>query len=126
MALFEQKNLYALYRQSTIDNLINIEIEPELYIAYLQTNWRPTPLWDIETGVRYNFYVSDTTYRNLAPRFSAKYKLTETTNLKFATGIYHQYLHRVAMAFVSSYGPHLISIKENQHQLILLVDFKKN
>jgi hypothetical protein len=31
-----------------------------------------------------------------------KYRLSETVNLKAAAGIYHQYLHRIPMAFISS------------------------
>ncbi len=99
---FEQKNLHGVYQEKFPSGLVDVDARRTHYVGYLQTNWKPNNRWDIKTGLRYNYFDSDKDYQNIGPRFSAKYKLTETVNLKFATGIYHQYLHRVAMAFVSS------------------------
>jgi len=99
---FEQKNLHGVYQEKFPSGLVDVDAYRTHYVGYLQANWKPNNRWDIKTGLRYNYFNSDKDYQNIGPRFSAKYKLSETTNLKFATGIYHQYLHRVAMAFVSS------------------------
>jgi len=99
---FEQKNLHGVYQEKFPSGLVDVDAHRTHYVGYLQANWKPNSRWDIKTGLRYNYFDSEKDYQNIGPRFSAKYKLTETTNLKFATGIYHQYLHRVAMAFVSS------------------------
>jgi len=131
---FEQKNLHGVYQEKFPSGLVDVDAYRTHYVGYLQANWKPNNRWDIKTGLRYNYFNSDKDYQNIGPRFSAKYKLSETTNLKFATGIYHQYLHRVAMAFVSSlwttsdqWGCSNKSIiKENQHQHILLEVFRKN
>ena len=53
------------------------------------------------TGLRYNIFKSDKTFQNLAPRFSAKYHITDKINLKAASGIYYQYLHCVPRFIVA-------------------------
>jgi len=98
---FEQKNLHVLYRQTWDDGKVNVENRPEHYIGYVQTFWKPDPRWDIELGLRLNRFVSDTTFINISPRLTAKYKLSEKSNLKFATGMYSQYLHRIPRFFVT-------------------------
>lgn len=98
---FEQKNLHVQYRQTFPGGTVNVDKKPRHYVGYLQTNWRPTPRWDIQAGVRYNLFDSEKTFQDWEPRFSAKYRLTNTVNIKAATGIYHQYLHRIARPFFS-------------------------
>ena len=98
---FEQKNLHGIYEQLSTEGEIRIDNKPGLLAAYIQGNWKPTPLWDIETGLRYNLFKSDTTFQNIAPRFSMKYRISDKVNLKAATGIYYQYLHKVPRFFVS-------------------------
>jgi carboxypeptidase-like protein/TonB-dependent receptor-like protein len=100
---FEQKNMHGVFKQNFPKGLVDVDSYRTHYVGYLQTNWKPTNRWDIKAGLRYNYFDSDKDFQNLGPRFSAKYKLTESTNLKFATGIYHQYLHRVTTAFISSF-----------------------
>jgi len=98
---FEQKNLWVVYEQSFPGGQVDVFGAPKHYIAYLQGNWKPTWKWDIEAGLRYNLFNSDTTYQHLSPRFSAKYRLTDKINLKAATGLYYQYLHRIPRFIVS-------------------------
>ncbi len=98
---FEQKNLHVLYRQTFPGGTVDVDKRPTHYVGYLQTNWRPTPRWDIQAGIRYNYFNSEKQFQNWEPRFSAKYRLTNTINLKAAVGNYHQYLHRIARPFFS-------------------------
>jgi hypothetical protein len=98
---FEQKNLHVTYRQTFPGGSVNVDQRPEHYVGYLQTNWRPTLRWDIEAGLRYNYFAGEKNFQDWEPRFSAKYRLSETINLKAATGVYHQYLHRIPRTFAS-------------------------
>ena len=98
---FEQKNLHLKYQQEFPGGEVDVTSDPNHYIAYIQGNWHPTSRWDIETGLRLNYFDSDTSFNNFAPRFSAKYRLTEKINLKAAAGIYYQYLHRIPRFIVS-------------------------
>jgi len=92
---FEQKNMMMRYQQLGAENDIDIHMTPRHYIGYFQTTWRPSVRWEIETGLRYNLFSNDTTFQNLEPRFSMKYRATDKINFKATTGIYHQYLHRI-------------------------------
>ena len=49
----------------------------------------------MDAGLRYNLFQADRTFQNLDPRLAVKYRLTDKINLKAATGLYHQYLHRI-------------------------------
>ncbi len=99
---FEQKNLHLIFEQQFPGGLISIDTRNKHYAAYVLANWRPTPRWDIEPGLRFNYFDADTSFTNFAPRFSAKYRLTDAINLKAAAGVYYQYLHHVPRAFVAN------------------------
>jgi hypothetical protein len=98
----EHKRLRFLYKFSWNAGLTDIDLKPVSTNAYISTNWRPNPLWDIEAGVRYNYFREDRTFEGIDPRFSIKYRLSETSNLKFAAGMYHQYMNRIPRLFIAS------------------------
>lgn len=99
---FEQKNVSGGLKQRFTGGRVDVSKHRILYTLYLNSKWKPNPLWDIEFGVRANYFDSDKDYKNLDPRLSIKYRLTETSNLKFATGIYHQYANRIPRLFFVS------------------------
>ena len=99
---FEHKLLRFLYKFDWDSGLTNVDTKPTSTSGYISTNWRPTPLWDIEAGIRYNNYSEGENFNTVDPRFSVKYRLTETSNLKFATGVYHQFINRIPRLFISS------------------------
>ena len=99
---FEQKNIKTYYKEEFSNGLVISDKERKQYTGYLTTNWRPTEDWDIELGARYDLFHSDKDYTSLDPRLSIKYRLDETTNLKFSTGVFHQYLHRIPRYFITS------------------------
>ena len=99
---FEQKNVSGGLKQKFTGGRVDVSKHRILYTLYLNSKWKPNPLWDIEFGVRANYFDSDKDYKNLVPRLSIKYRLTETSNLKFATGIYHQYANRIPRLFFVS------------------------
>ena len=92
---FEQKNMHLRFRQAFPAGLIDVDETPEHYVLYGKGSLRPSPLWDIEVGLRYNLFAADKAFHNFDPRFSLKYRLSEVTSIKAAAGIYHQYLHRI-------------------------------
>lgn len=109
--VLEEKNLNVEYSQDFPEGHIHMQYEPTHLVLYTTTSLRPTPRWEIETGLRLNQFRSDKTFRNLAPRLAVKHRLTDTVNLRAATGVYYQYLHRVPrFAFTD------ILISSNQHQ----------
>ncbi len=96
---FEQKNLKGIYRQEFPGGMIDMDKKYTHYAAYASVNYKPTVLWDLSLGLRANYFDSDDNYQGLDPRFSVKYRLTETVNLKAAAGIYHQYMAKIPRGF---------------------------
>ncbi|MBX7151035.1 TonB-dependent receptor [bacterium] len=96
---FEQKNIQCRYYQSFPGGIFDVPAEPRQYTGYAQTNFKPTRRWDIEMGLRYDLFDTDKKYQSLDPRLSIKYQLNDASNVKFAAGRYHQYLHRVPRPF---------------------------
>jgi len=92
---FEQKNIKGVYYQSESEQTIDILQEPRHYVGYFQGAWKPFTDLEVKGGLRYNYFDTDTSFQHIEPRLSLKYRLTDKINLKAATGIYHQYLHRI-------------------------------
>lgn len=99
---FEEKNIHGVFFEDFPGGKVDAGKHRNQYTGYLTSSWRPGDLWDIEAGVRYDYFNSDKDYQNLDPRLSLKYRLTETSNLKFSTGIFHQYLNRIPRLFLTS------------------------
>jgi hypothetical protein len=99
---FEQKNLHGVFEEHFPLGMVDVDAYRKHYVLYYQSNWKPTGRWDIKGGIRYNYFDSQRDFQNIDPRLSVKYRLTGTTNLKISTGLYHQYLHRISAAFITS------------------------
>ncbi|MBD3225148.1 MAG: TonB-dependent receptor plug domain-containing protein [Caldithrix sp.] len=98
---FENKNLQSGYDQFFPGGMVDVYKRRTHYIGYGSVNWQPTKPWQIKGGLRYNYFDSDETFSDWAPRFSTKYRLTKTISLKASLGAYHQYLHRIPRPFIS-------------------------
>jgi len=98
---FEHKNLQTRLQQDNPGVVVDVDRDRTFSTGYLSVNWRPTPKWMIEPGLRYSLFASDKEFSDWAPRFSAKYRLTETINLKASSGIYYQYLHKIPRPFIA-------------------------
>jgi len=61
---------------------------------YGQDEWRPSPLWTLEAGLRNELSTLGTYYR-LSPRLSAMRVLDERTRLKLSLGQYYQFFQAV-------------------------------
>ncbi len=98
---FEHKNLHTNLQQDSPGGIIDVERDRDHSVGYLSLDWQPLSNWYINPGLRYNYFEADRSFSDWAPRFSTKYRLTETINLKFATGRYYQYLNRVPRPFIA-------------------------
>jgi outer membrane receptor protein involved in Fe transport len=98
---YEFKKLDYAYQQKFPGGTIDVVRGRYHYIGYASFNYSPYPRLSFDLGLRYNYFDSNVDYKNWAPRFSGKFRLSETSNLKFSTGLYHQYLHRIPRAFVA-------------------------
>lgn len=96
---FEHKWLDGRYRQSWPGGKVDAGGAPQHSSGYIALNWKPSALWDINTGFRMHFFNSEKNYYNPSPRLAVKYRATDTINLKVAVGRYHQYLHRITRPF---------------------------
>lgn len=99
---FEQKNVSGGLKQDFIGGKVDVAKYRRLFSTYFTTTWQPNILWNIEAGLRADYFDSDKDYKNLDPRLSIKYRLTETSNLKFSTGLFHQYANRIPRLFFVS------------------------
>ncbi|MEJ2543506.1 MAG: TonB-dependent receptor [Calditrichaceae bacterium] len=98
---YEYKRLSYAYEEDFPGGIVDINRDRIHYVGYVSLGWQPTDRWKIDSGIRYNYFDSNVDFKNWAPRFSAKYRLTENSNLKLAIGRFHQYLHRVPRAFIA-------------------------
>ncbi len=96
------QNVGITYGLSTSDGAINFDGPTRKYTGYAILSWQPDPLWDLEAGLRFEQFRSSATFTHVDPRVAIKYRLSETSSLKIATGIYHQYMDSVDRLFFAS------------------------
>jgi hypothetical protein len=99
---FENKNVEGGLKQNFAGGKVDVWKYRYLYSLYFSTSWKPSVLWDIEAGIRGDYFVSDINFKNIDPRLTIKYRLTDASNLKFSTGIFHQYANRIPRLFFVS------------------------
>lgn len=76
--------------------VVNLEVPDEAYSAFAQANYRITPVFSVQTGLRANRYAM----RNLTtfdPRIALRYQLDADVAVKAAWGLYHQYFRLASM-----------------------------
>ncbi len=98
----EHKLLHELYDQQFSTQKILLDNTRQLSSAYLSADYKPFDDLSLEAGLRTYYFNTDDNFVNFEPRFSAKYKLTDKSNVKFATGLYHQYINRIPRLFLTS------------------------
>jgi hypothetical protein len=97
---FEQKMLDLDYFFEDQGMIIDIQQSGIQSAFYGILNWKPSYKWDIEMGMRFTHFKIDKLAQDWAPRFSAKYRLSDTSILRAAAGRYYQYLHRIPRLFI--------------------------
>jgi len=72
--------------------LMDYQRESQFYSSYIQDDWKISPLFNIQSGVRLTYYnLGD--YFRADPRIGARYRLQDNINLKASFGVYHQYFY---------------------------------
>ncbi|HGY55980.1 MAG TPA: TonB-dependent receptor [Caldithrix abyssi] len=98
---FEQKNLSTVMQSDSPGGILDLNRKRSYLSAYTALQYRPTSRWLVEGGLRYNHFQADRPFNDWAPRFSLKYRLSKSMNLKASTGIYYQYLHKIPRPFIA-------------------------
>ncbi len=99
---FEQKFLGGMLLQIFQQGKADVSKQRRHTMLYGSLSYHPLDKLIIDAGLRANYFFSDKTYVDYEPRFSAKYRLGETYNLKVAAGKYYQYLNRIPRLFFTS------------------------
>ena len=99
---FEQKNVSGGLVQEFPGGIADVMRTRKLYSVYGSTSWKPSILWDIEAGLRGDYFKAEKIFTNLDPRLTIKYRLSEQANLKFSSGMFHQYANRIPRLFFIS------------------------
>jgi hypothetical protein len=86
------------------ENKYEFITRPKQIALYAQDEWNASPLLKLQTGVRAE-HQTLTHSTTVGPRFSARYFLSENFALKFATGIYYQYLNAIPIGESSGFSP---------------------
>lgn len=92
---FERKHFDVRFLSLGPGREVRVKTTPVHSVGYLQSTWRPQNIWDISAGLRFNHFSSDKDFVSWEPRFSVKYRVDTKQSVKFATGTYHQFLHRI-------------------------------
>ncbi len=98
----EQKYLRFSYREEFSEGLVDFVNKSRLSTLYADVRYRPDILWEIDLGLRTSAYLGEQKIVNPEPRFSVKYRLSESSSVKFSAGRYFQYLNRIQQMFISS------------------------
>lgn len=99
---YEYKIINNLLYEDLTSKKIDITRQVNYQTGFVTTAWNPSASLNIEAGLRFDYFNSQTEYKNLDPRISFKYHLNESTNLKFSAGIYHQYINRLPRLFIAN------------------------
>ncbi|MCC7429882.1 TonB-dependent receptor [bacterium] len=93
---------------------VKVDKNKTLLSFFAKHEWKATDLLFVDYGFRGNSYLTgNTTYSDLGPRISAKYRYSTETTFKASAGYFYQYLHRLPRFIVSdvwtssdaNYGP---------------------
>ncbi|MDZ7722547.1 MAG: TonB-dependent receptor [candidate division KSB1 bacterium] len=118
---FEFKQLNGVYTSVFPGGETDVTQSPVHAAAYIQTEWTPSPLFELQAGLRYNASWNNVNQQDIDPRLSLKYRLSETVNLKAATGRYHQYLFRIPRLFVAdiwSASDQYYDVSQSDHYIV--------
>ncbi len=73
-----------------VDPFVKTNTRAQKYAAFMEVDWLLHPWFNVNAGLRADYYefLSDKLY--LAPRLSVKYKLTDKISIRTSGGIYYQ------------------------------------
>lgn len=96
---FEYKDISGAFREKYPGGRVDVSRAVEHLATYLQNEWKPTPLLTAQFGLRFNAFFGRKNFQSLAPRLSAKYRLSDAMSIKGAVGFYNQYLFCIPRTF---------------------------
>jgi hypothetical protein len=80
---------------------------------YAQDEWRFDERWTTQIGARFEYQDLSKT-SSLGPRFNVRYNIDENSSLKFATGLYYQFLMAVPAGSDNGFSPFDIWVPINE------------
>ncbi|MEW5799067.1 MAG: TonB-dependent receptor [Bacteroidota bacterium] len=80
---------------------------------YVQDEWRASERWTLQGGVRVE-YQDLSKQTGVGPRFNARYNVDESSSIKFATGLYYQFLMAVPAGSDNGFSPFDIWVPINK------------
>lgn len=86
---------------------------PAQIAFYGQDEWRLDEWWTLQIGARFE-YQDLSKESSLGPRFNARYNINEASSIKFATGIYYQFLTAVPVGTDNGFSPFDIWVPINE------------
>ena len=86
---------------------------PAQFSLYAQDEWRIDERWTMQIGARFEYQDLSKT-SSLGPRFNVRYNIDEYSSLKFATGLYYQFLMAVPAGGDNGFSPFDIWIPINE------------
>ena len=86
-----------LQKRDSLTKNIDHEIESNggIYSAFINYDWHKIPKWRIETGFRYQYFHFLRSF-SWNPNIRISYEASDWWHLKFAYGVYDQYLHSLS------------------------------
>ncbi|MFQ5637945.1 MAG: TonB-dependent receptor plug domain-containing protein, partial [bacterium] len=122
----EHKNLHLIFHEEFPGGRIDIDTKPKHSVAFIENSWQPSERWEFEVGVRVNNFNSEKNFSKVAPRFSTKFRLSQTSNIKLAVGRYYQFLHRVTRAFIADIWTVSNNFQNESSSNHFILGFQKN
>ena len=122
---FEYKQINTSYRLAFSNSLADVMQQSHYYAGFGTMNWKPRQTLDIAAGLRYNYFSSDRNYTHINPRLQVKYRLFNKSNLKFAAGLYSQFLHRISRGFISSLWTVADKYQKGSRALHIILGYEK-
>jgi hypothetical protein len=86
---------------------------PHQFSFYIQDEWKAMPTLVVQSGIRTE-YQNLTNSTTVGPRLSSRYYITENLSIKFATGLYYQYLNAIPISGGSGFSPFDIWVPVNE------------
>ena len=86
---------------------------PAQFSLYAQDEWHVDERWMLQGGLRYE-YQDLSRQSAFGPRFNARYAIDDANSLKFATGLYYQFLMAVPAGMDNGFSPFDIWVPINR------------
>lgn len=101
------------YKQSGDGEPYKFQERPAQISFYAQDDWTIDERWVIKSGLRFE-YQDASKAANIGPRLSLRYNIDEYSMIKFASGLYYQFLNAVPAGTDNGFSPFDIWVPINE------------